>query len=81
VNHVRQDGSKNKNKRVFCNKKDKKGQKPYDAPKQDGSSSSKSFHCYHCKQEGHITKDCDHFREWCIKNGNDDLISLVDESF
>ena len=57
VNHVRQDGSKNKNKRVFRSKKDKKGKKPYDGPKQDGSSSSKTFKCYHCGKEGHITKD------------------------
>ena len=76
VNHVSQDGSKNKNKRVFRSKKDKKVKKPYDGPKRDGP-----IICFHCKQEGHITKDCDRFKEWCIKNGNDDLISIVDESF
>ena len=76
VNHVSQDGSKNKNKMVFRSKKDKKGKKPYDGPKRDGP-----ILCFHCKQECHITKDCDRFKEWCIKNGNDGLISIVDESF
>ena len=52
--------------------------KPYDGPNQDGS---KPIICFHCHKEGHITKDCDRFKEWCIKNGNDDLISIVDESF
>ena len=79
VNHVRQGGCKNNN-RVFRSRKYKKGKKTYDAPKQDGSS-TKTSHYYHCKQEGHITKYCGHFKKWCIKNGNDDIISLVDESF
>ena len=80
VNHVRQDGSKNKNKRVFRSKKEKKGKKPYDAPKQDNSSSSKVFKCHHCGKDGHI-KDCEEFKKWCVKKGNVDIISIVDESF
>ena len=60
--------------------KEKKGKKPYDAPKQDNSSSSKVFKCHHCGKDGHI-KDCEEFKKWCVKKGNVDIISIVDESF
>ena len=48
ANVVRHKGHKGKNKRVMHSKRSKKGNKPYEAPKKDGSSSSKGPLCYHC---------------------------------
>ena len=81
VNHTRQGGHRNNNNWVFRSKKDKKGKKPYDAPKQDGTSSSKGPLCHHCKTHGHIKKDYMDFKEWCTKQDNDNIISIVDKSF
>ena len=80
INHVRQGGHKNNN-RGFCSNKNKKNKKPYDSPKQDGPSSSKVPLCHHCKTHGHIKKDYMDFKEWCTKQDNDNIISIVDKSF
>jgi hypothetical protein len=34
----------------------------------------------HCKKYGHIRRECDEFKAWLIKKGND-FISFIDESF
>jgi hypothetical protein len=34
----------------------------------------------HCKKYGHIRRECDEFKAWLTKKGND-FISFIDESF
>jgi hypothetical protein len=36
--------------------------------------------CLHCKKHGHIMRECDDFKAWLTKKGND-FISFIDESF
>jgi hypothetical protein len=69
-----------------------KGKKPYDkrpndqlkkeAPKVDGASEKKKGHkCLHCKDWGHIRRECADFKAWLTKKGNNDIIFFIDESF
>jgi hypothetical protein len=63
------------------------GEKPYDPPpplkeasKEDVANEKKGPKCLHCKKYGHIRKECDEFKAWLTKKGND-FISFIDESF
>jgi hypothetical protein len=64
------------------------GNKPYDPPpppneasKEDGTANEKKGpKCFHCKKYGHIRRECDGFKAWLTKKGND-FISFIDESF
>jgi hypothetical protein len=81
ANIIRHEGHKGRNKRVIHSKRAKKDKKPYEAPKKDGSSSSKGPLCYHYEDTDHERKECKKFKQWSIKKGNGDKISIVDESF
>jgi hypothetical protein len=81
ANIIRHEGHKGRNKRVIHSKRAKKDKKPYEAPKKDGSSSSKGPLCYYYGDTGYEKNECEKFKKWCIKKGNGDIISIVDESF
>jgi hypothetical protein len=59
-------------------------EKPYDSPKEaskeDATNEKKGHKCLHCKKYGHIRSECDKFKTWPAKKGND-FIFFIDESF
>jgi hypothetical protein len=61
-----------------------KGKKPYYPPKEASKKyvvdEKKGPKCLHCKKHGHIRRECDEFKAWLDKKGND-FISFIDESF
>jgi hypothetical protein len=61
-----------------------KGENPYDPPKEaskeDAANEKKGPKSLHCKKYGHIRRECDDFKAWLTKKGND-FISFIDESF
>ncbi|RLM78765.1 hypothetical protein C2845_PM12G29900 [Panicum miliaceum] len=81
ANVVRHEGHKGGNKRASRPNKSKKGKKPYEAPQQNDPSAPKKLICYHCDNKSHERKDCPKFKAWCERKGNNDIISIVDESF
>jgi hypothetical protein len=53
-----------------------------EAPKVEGASKKKkSPKCLHCKDWGHIRRECVDFKVWLAKKGNNDIIFFIDESF
>lgn len=72
ANLIKQEGT---NKRVTHSKNTKKNQNPYQKLNQDPKEDS-SFHL-----KVLIRKECPEFKAWPAKKGNDDIISLIDESF
>jgi hypothetical protein len=69
-----------------------KGKKPYEkrpndhpkkeAPKVEGASEEKKGpKCLHCKDWGHIRRECAKFKAWLAKKGTNDIISFIDELF
>jgi hypothetical protein len=72
--------------------KNGKRKKPYEkrpndhskkeAPKVEGASEKKKGHkCLHCKDWGHIRRECTEFKAWLAKKGTNDIISFIDKSF
>jgi hypothetical protein len=61
-----------------------KGEKPYEPPKEaskeDATDEKEGPKCSHYKKHGHIRRECDDFKAWLTKKGND-FISFIDESF
>jgi hypothetical protein len=61
-----------------------KGKKLYEAlkeaSKEDDTNEKKGPKCLNCKKYGNIRKECDDFKAWLAKKGND-FISFIDESF
>jgi hypothetical protein len=61
-----------------------KGGKPYDplkeASKEDAANEKKGPKCLYCKKHGHIRRECDEFKAWLARKGND-FISFIVESF
>jgi hypothetical protein len=61
-----------------------KGKKPYDptkeASKEVATDEKKGPKCHHCNKHGHIRRECDQFKVWLGKKGND-FIFFIDESF
>jgi hypothetical protein len=51
-----------------------------EASKKDATNEKKGPKCMHCKKYGHIRRECDEFKAWLAKKGND-FISFIDESF
>jgi hypothetical protein len=69
-----------------------KGKKPYEkrpndhpkkeAPKVEGASKKKKgLKCLHCKDWGHIRRECADFKAWLAKKCNNDIIFFIVESF
>jgi hypothetical protein len=68
------------------------GKKPYEkrpndhpkkeAPKVEGASEKKKGpKCLHCKDWGHIRRECAEFKAWLAKKSTSDIISFIDDSF
>jgi hypothetical protein len=53
---------------------------PKEASKEDAANEKKGHKCFHCKKYGLIRRECDGFKAWLAKKGND-FISFIDESF
>jgi hypothetical protein len=68
ANVIRHEGHKSRNRRLIHSNRAKKDKKPaYEAPKKDGSSSSKALLYYHCGLHGHERNECEKFKKWCAK--------------
>jgi hypothetical protein len=53
-----------------------------EAPKVEGASKKKKGpKCFHCKDWGHLRRECADFKAWLTKKGTNDIISFIDESF